>query len=192
MLTRRVHTGQGPSIHPDEASGHSGRTGWGPSAACTIRSPRVAPLLHRRVSKGARNLPANPGVGPTLTRTSTTAAPSCRQKRESTEVGRVPLSNSEQLRPTQIPHLRRSREGGNPSPTGCATMTPEAVRHAPTTQSGGESRPAGRVARNRTPVLFCPHGTDSGSSPLPRGRRASDRGARDNLGPIYAAVFRLG
>ena len=75
--------------------------------------------------------PVNGAVGPTPTRTSTTAAPSCRRKRESTGVGRVPLSNSEQLRPTQIPHLRRSREGGNPSPTGCTTMTPEAVRHAP-------------------------------------------------------------
>ena len=30
----------------------------------------------------------------------------------------------------QIPHLRHSREGGNPSPTPGATMTPEAVRHA--------------------------------------------------------------
>ena len=33
-------------------------------------------------------------------------------------------------RPPAHPHLRHSREGGNPSPTGCATMTPEPVRHA--------------------------------------------------------------
>ena len=31
----------------------------------------------------------------------------------------------------QVPHLRHSRERGNPSPTGCTTMTPEAARHAP-------------------------------------------------------------
>ena len=46
----------------------------------------------------------------------------------------------------------------------------------------------GRVARNSTSVLFCPHGTDPGSSRLPRRRGASDHGARDNPRPIYAAV----
>ena len=44
---------------------------------------------------------------------------------------RPPTQSGGESRPTQIPHLRRSREGGNPSPTGCTTMTPEAVRHAP-------------------------------------------------------------
>ena len=40
-------------------------------------------------------------------------------------------TGSSPTRPPAHPHLRHSREGGNPSPTGCATMTPEAVRHAP-------------------------------------------------------------
>ena len=36
-----------------------------------------------------------------------------------------------ETRVTQIPHPRHSRERGNPSQTGCTTMTPDAVRHAP-------------------------------------------------------------
>ena len=35
------------------------------SGAHATRSPRVAPMLQRRVSKGARNLVANGGIGPT-------------------------------------------------------------------------------------------------------------------------------
>ena len=39
------------------------------------------------------------------------------------------ISKSEQLRATQIPHLRHSRAGGNPSPARCVLTTPEAVCH---------------------------------------------------------------
>ena len=97
-------------------------------------------MLHRRVSKGARNLPANRGVGPTSTRASTTAAPSCRRKRNlqrwavflsaTLNSYRVPNCPTPSFPRTETFEQRHSRAGGNPSPTGCATMTPEAVRHA--------------------------------------------------------------
>ena len=59
-------------------------------------------------------------------------SPSCSSVR-----GKAGAKPQKQTRPiiprprcAQIPHLRHSRERGNPSPTGCASMTPQAVRHA--------------------------------------------------------------
>ncbi len=52
---------------------------------------------------------------------------------------------------SQIPHLRHSRERGNPSPTRCAAMTPEAVRHA------GRPNQVGNLGTpNRLPRGPCP------------------------------------
>ena len=43
---------------------------------------------------------------------------------------RRPANQVVDLGSPRIPHLRRSREGGNPSPAGCTAIASEAVRHA--------------------------------------------------------------
>ena len=74
--TKRRGTKGERVVRKDEASGHSGQTGCVQDEASglgllplprrhTCRSPRVEPLLQRRVSRGARNRPENGAVGPT-------------------------------------------------------------------------------------------------------------------------------
>ena len=52
---------------------------------------------------------------------------------------------------SQIPHLRHSRERGNPSPTRCAAMTPEAVRHAGRPNQVGNLGTPNRLPRGPYP-----------------------------------------
>ena len=60
-----------------------------------------------------------------------------------------------ETRVTQIPHPRHSRERGNPSQTGCTTMTPDAVRHAPRPNQVGNLGPRTTWRRRVNTATMC-------------------------------------
>ena len=88
-----------------------------------------------------------------------------------------PFTESEHLPTAQIPHLRHTRERGNPSPTGCAAMTPEAARHAGRPNQVGNLRPAAGLRGQYICATLPTCNTLRAHPASPLGRLGSEHGA---------------
>ncbi len=115
--------------------------------------------LKRGLTKRERVRPTPNPPPPSFPRTETFEQPSFPEKpsfprrRESRARG-FPARNVRHLRHavSRNGSYAKVSERGNPSPTGCTTMTPEAVRHAPRPNQVGDSRQRAEVAM---PVHLC-------------------------------------
>ena len=114
--------------------------------AHTTRSPRVAPMLHRRVSRGAHRVN---GCADIRREQPTSGRSALHPLDVEGRLGGASTLNSVPgvialhiMQAAQIPHLRHSRERGNPSRDKVRHHDTGSSPSLPPAQSGGESKAA--------------------------------------------------